>query len=125
MYHKTSTVFNALISKLQIRNFDKIIVILLFPSFLIYEIRYKGRVTTTACASYCEPVLSRYVDFHEEGKPEYQEKNPRSTGEINNGNLTHMKYHTRLGFSSKSIGGPKMSRNFVRERQRIVYIYIM
>ena len=26
-------------------------------------------------------------------------KNPRSTGEINYGNSTHMKYHTRLSFS--------------------------
>ena len=30
------------------------------------------------------------VDFTEEGKPENPEKNPRSTGETNNNNSTHM-----------------------------------
>ena len=42
------------------------------------------------------------VDFREGGKPEYPEKNPRSTGEINYGNSSRMKYHTRLGFSGDS-----------------------
>ena len=32
---------------------------------------------------YC---LDKHADFREGGKPEYPEKNPRSTGEINNGN---------------------------------------
>ena len=41
------------------------------------------------------------VDFGEGGKPEYPEKNPRSTGVINYGNSTHMKYHSRLGFSGE------------------------
>ena len=41
------------------------------------------------------------VNFEEGEKPEYPDKNPRSTGEINYGNSTHMKYHTRLGFSGE------------------------
>ena len=41
------------------------------------------------------------VDFRDEGKPEYSEKNPRSTGEINNENSIYVKYHTRLGFSGE------------------------
>ena len=40
-------------------------------------------------------------DFSGGGKPEYPDKNLRSTGEINYGNSTHMKYHTRLGFSGE------------------------
>ena len=31
-----------------------------------------------------ESFSPKYVDFREGGKPEYPEKNPRSTGEINN-----------------------------------------
>ena len=38
------------------------------------------------------------VDFRER-KPEYPEKNPQSTGEINWGTLSHMKRYTRPGFS--------------------------
>ena len=49
--------------------------------------------------------MPKYVDFGEGGKPEYPEKNPRSTGEINYGNPTHMKYHTRLGFSGERHNG--------------------
>ena len=45
----------------------------------LIKLRHKGRVTTTTCANYCGPVLLRYVDFSEGGKPEYPEKNPRST----------------------------------------------
>ena len=35
------------------------------------------------------------------GKPEYPEKNPRSAGEINYANSTHVQYHTRLSFSGE------------------------
>ena len=41
------------------------------------------------------------VDFREGEKPEYPEKNPRSTGQINYGNSTHVKYHTRPGFGGE------------------------
>ena len=61
-----------------------------------YSPRQKGRIPTTACANYCEPVLPTYVKFNEGGKPDDPKKKPRSTGEINYGN-SHMKYHTRPG----------------------------
>ena len=41
------------------------------------------------------------VDFGKGRKPEYPEKIPRSTGEINYRNFTDVKYHTRLGFSGE------------------------
>ena len=51
------------------------------------------------------PVLPKYVvNFSKGGKPvrrEYPQKNPRSTREINNGNWTHTKYHTRPGFNDE------------------------
>ena len=50
----------------------------------------------TACANYWVSVLPEYVNFNEKGKPKYPEKNPPSRGIINNGNSTHIKYHTRL-----------------------------
>ena len=81
----------------------KITVIEVYASrlYIHFYFCHKGRVTTTACANYCKPILPRCVDFSEGGKPEYSEKNPRSTGEINYGNSIHMKCHTRLGFSSE------------------------
>ena len=36
---------------------------------------HKARVTTTACDNDCGPVLPRYIDFGEGGKPPYQEEN--------------------------------------------------
>ena len=45
--------------------------------------------------------MPRCVDFSEGKKPEYPEKNPRSTGEINYGSPIHMNFHTRLGLSSE------------------------
>ena len=55
---------------------------------------HKGRFTTTACANNCGPLLTRYVDFSEGGKPEYPDKNPRSTGrdklqELNSHEIPH------------------------------------
>ena len=41
------------------------------------------------------------IDFREGGKPEYPEKNPRSTGESTARNLSHGTSRTRLGFSGK------------------------
>ena len=46
-------------------------------------LRDKGRVTTTACANYSGSVLPRNIDFKEEGKSDYPEKNPQSTAGIN------------------------------------------
>ena len=47
----------------------------------------------------CGPIC---VDFREEGKPKYPEKNPRSTGEINyeepRRNMTHMCRKPFFGF---------------------------
>ena len=34
-----------------------------FTLFYFIKLRYKSRVTTTACANYCGPVTLRYVDF--------------------------------------------------------------
>ena len=38
----------------------------------------------------CTTICLTYVDFREGEKPEYLEKNPRSTGEFNYKELTHM-----------------------------------
>ena len=41
------------------------------------------------------------VDFGKGRKPDYPEKIPRSTEEINYRNFADVKYHTRLGFSGE------------------------
>ena len=65
------------------------------PSISSIKLRHNGGLTTTAYANYCRAILPRYADFSEEGKPEYPEKNPLSTGDIN-----YEKYqmYTRLAF---------------------------
>ena len=55
---------------------------------------------TTICGLKSQPVPGPFP-FLQKPQGTRLEKTPWGTGEINSGNSTHMKYHTRLGFSGE------------------------
>ena len=71
-------------------------------SVLIYcYINTSGNWKNEKLCGNCVFTQFRVFPIFTRGKPEYPEKNPRSAGEINYGNSTHVKYHTRPSFSGE------------------------